>query len=127
MRRGDISCNLAPVLAFNLNVLIEQEPENKLKKLFTKRKLNLTYVKLINTLWSKYNYRIFIISTSEHEGDLEKLLRNYQLNYSRFEHLTMEELEWKCQNEFTYYYDTDYNVISSLNSKSAQHINDLRI
>lgn len=128
MKNGDISCNLAPILAFNLDVLTTDELEkgliNKLKK---KKKLNLKILTTVNSLWDKYNFRIHIVSLTRDEKDLTDLIGNYQLNYSKFERLSIEELEWKCKNEFTYYYDIDYDIISALNSNSAQHINDLKI
>lgn len=128
MKNGDISCNLAPVIAFNLSVLeLREETKVPFLKLLKKKKLDLTIVATINKLWEKYNYRVFIVSLNETEEDLAKLLGSFQLNYSRFETVTLDELKWKCKNEFTYYYDTDYNRISVLNSNCAQHIQELHI
>lgn len=127
MRRGDISCNLAPIIAFNLDVLVQRKTDSLIDKLLKKQEVNRILVKSINLLWDKYNYRIFIMSLEHNEDYLIKLLGNYQLNYSRFEKLTFDELEWKCRNEFTYYYSSDYNEISRLNSRCAKHIDELNL
>lgn len=128
MKHGDISSNLSPVIAFNLSTLVKvEETKNPLKKLLHKKKVDLHILATINKLWDRYNYRIFIISLDETEEALEKLLGNYPLYYSRFERVTLEELTWKCKNEFTYYYDTDYNRISVLNSRCAKHISEIHI
>ena len=128
MKNGDISCNLAPVIAFNLSTLVKiEESKNPLKKILHRKKVDLNILATINKLWDRYNYRIFIVSLDETEEALEKLLGNFPLYYTKFERVTLEELTWKCKNEFTYYYDTDYNRISVLNSRCAKHITEIHI
>lgn len=128
MKHGDISSHLSPVIAFNLNTLIKRvDTSNPIKRLLSKPKLDLNMVKTINTLWSKYNYRIYIVSLQFDESNLLDILDHFSLNYTRFEKLDFRELEWKCKNEFTYYYDSDYNTISGVNSSSAKHITELTI
>lgn len=140
MLRGDISNKQAPIIAFNIDNLLFEDYDDmnpilraiKLKltpekKLFLKRKVNKVIVNVINRLWARYDYSIYLITMHpEYVEDYYGILDKNDVNYT-----TIVSFDnWNALRDisllqYTYYFDNNEELISFVGVK-AQHIKELQ-
>ena len=139
MRHGDITNKQSPILAFNLdNLLFTNELENNniinkivnkfssSKAKFLNRKVDEIFVRSLESLWNKYNYSIYLITSQEFTSDIEAKLTEHNVCYTRLmSYIDLDDLRTACHNQYTYYFDSDESIISYLSSPKAVHIKDI--
>lgn len=139
MLGGNISNKSAPILAFNVdNLLFKDIPrDNSLlsnikakitpeKKMFLNREIDLHMVNQLNILWARYDYSIYLVTMHpEYRGDLFTLLDGHEVNFTSLVSFnSREELRDISFLQYTYYFDSDEELISFVGVK-AQHIKEL--
>ena len=126
MRNGDISNKEAPVIAFNMDNLLFESKSDSIFDIFKKKKLNQTFIDIVNNIWYNYEFSIYLVS-SQIVLEAEKILENVDIQVTRVVHYTGESnLQRLLTYRFYLYVDSDVNLISRLSCKNAIHIDELQ-
>ena len=139
MLNGDISNKQAPVLAFNVDNLLfkEEQGESSIidrvkslvqsdRKKFINRSVDMTFVNKINNIWIKHPYSIYLITFSPYKDDLFTILDRNLVNYtSLVELFEWEDIRHRCRLQFTYYFDSNEELLSYVSTSNARHIREL--
>lgn len=139
MLHNDISNRQAPIIAFNVdNLLFIDEPKersfiDKLKSLvqtdedkFLSRKVNLNFVNQLNDIWTKHPYSIYLITFTPYSEGIYSVLDKHSVSYTSLIEVTeWEELRSKCNLQYTYYFDSDEELLSYLSCGNALNIKEL--
>lgn len=110
MLRGDISNRQAPIIAIDISDILIEKPQSFLKRIFGATmtyELDKLKVALINQLWDKYDYCIYLVKRWDlnlSEDEVTELLGN-KVNYTRIDSLgSMHELNNKCRLNYKYFF-----------------------
>ena len=139
MLHNDISNKQAPILAFNVDNLLfkEEQGESSIidrvksliqsdRKKFISRDVDMTFVNKINNIWMKHPYSIYLITFSPYKDDLFTILDRNLVNYtSLVELFEWEDIRHRCRLQFTYYFDSNEELLSYVSTSNARHIREL--
>ena len=139
MLHNDISNKQAPILAFNVDNLLFKEKQGKSsiidkiknliqsdRKKYINRDIDITFVNMINNIWMKHPYSIYLITFYPYKYDLLTILDRNSVNYtSLVELFEWDEIRHRCGLQFTYYFDSDEELLSYVSMKNALHIREL--
>lgn len=111
MKHGDISNKLAEALVINVDsVLLIEKPG-----FFKKPILDLVAVRVINNLAKKYDYRIILVTLSNHYKKIERLLDKYVMYNEFIVFKDIRELaEWLDIWDIHNYIDSDVNNLAAV-------------
>jgi hypothetical protein len=139
MLHNDISNKQAPILAFNVDNLLfkEEQGESSIidrvknliqsdRKKYINRDIDMTFVNMINNIWMKHPYSIYLITFSPYKDDLFNILDKNLVNYtSLVELFEWEDIRHRCRLQFTYYFDNNEELLSYVSMENALHIREL--
>jgi hypothetical protein len=141
MLGGDISNKSAPIVAFNIDELLftSKSTESlsffeklKLKTMGDKQKylnrpLSKDFITIINNLWSKYTFSIYLITFRVDAVDeLYEILSANNVCYTSLVPIEdKKELRKACELQYAYYFDVDLDLLSFIGQRSAMHMKDL--
>lgn len=139
MLHNDISNKQAPILAFNVDNLLFKEKQGKSsiidkvksiiqsdRKKYINRDIDMTFVNMINNIWMKHPYSIYLITFSPYKDDLFNILDRYLVNYTSIVELfEWDDIRHRCRLQFTYYFDNDEELLSYISMNNALHIREL--
>lgn len=139
MLHNDISNKQAPILAFNVDNLLFKEKQGKSsiidkiknliqsdRKKYINRDIDMTFVNIINNIWMKHPYSIYLITFSPYKDDLFTILDRNLVNYtSLVDLIEWEDVRHRCRLQFTYYFDNDEELLSYVSMNNALHIREL--
>lgn len=139
MLHNDISNKQAPILAFNVDNLLFKKKQGKSsiidrvksliqsdRKKYTNRDIDMTFVNMINNIWMKHPYSIYLITFYPYKYDLLTILDKNSVNHTSLEELfEWDELRRRCALQFTYYFDNDEELLSYVSMNNALHIREL--
>lgn len=140
MLHNDITNKQCPIIAFNIDsLLFSSEPvktgfiDRVINKFmshqdkYLSRKLNKDLILALETLWSNYNYSIYLITFEAFPEVIEELLGTANVPYTRLEHIEdRQTLRTLCHNRYIYYFDTNEELLSYIGSSGALNIRHLR-
>ena len=110
MLNGDISNRQAPIIAIDISDILIEKPQSFLKRIFgvtMTYELDMNKVAVINRLWDKYDYCVYLVKRWDldlSEEELKETLGN-KVNYTRIDSLeSMHQLNNKCRLEYKYFF-----------------------
>lgn len=140
MLHGNLSNRQAPIIAFNVDNLLfmDEVKSTALQKLLSKfktekskmqsREINTDFVNILNNLWNSYDYSIYLITFNkeeEYEECLYDILDKNGACYTLLiKYSTWDELREINSLQYTYYFDTNEELISYLGA-GALHIKEI--
>lgn len=138
MLGNDISNRQAPILAFCIDNLIEEEKyevgkfgkflPNLFKQEHIRYAIDKSFIDLINYVWSNYSYSIYFVTFYEEKRDFYyELLDELNVNYTTLEVNNREAIRQSCALQYTYYFDNDEELLSYISSSNALHYNNLKL
>ena len=136
---NDISNKTAPIIAFNADNLLFTNNVKKERGFFKKlvsietekdkffnRELNKDNYHIINNLWYRHDYSIYLMTKTNFQMELEEYFSSISLDYTRmFNFIGVDHLRRLVDHRFTYYIDNDIDIISQIGRKNAFLINDI--
>lgn len=138
MLRNDISNKQAPIIAFNIdntlfnnkdsinlfNKILESIKSDKTK--YISREINKDFVNQINNIWVKHPYSIYFITFTNYSNELYDILDKNAVAYTSLVELQeWQDLRYRCELQYMYYFDTDEELLSFISKGNALHIDTL--
>ena len=126
MRFNDISNRQAPIIAFNLDNLLYEEKSKSIFDAFKPRKLNQTFLDVVNNIWYQYEFSVYLVS-KEQVSETYSKLEDVDILYTSAIHYTGEDnLRRMLNYRFHLYVDKDRELLSVLSCRNAIHIDDIQ-
>lgn len=136
MLRNDISNKQAPILAFNIDNLLFNNKDNSInlfskvieslksdKTKYISREINKDFVNLINNIWTKHPYSIYFITFTNYSNELYDILDKNAIAYTSLVELQeWQDIRYRCELQYTYYFDINEELLSFISKGNALHI-----
>lgn len=139
MLRNDISNKQAPILAFNIDNLLFSNKDSSInlfnkilesiksdKTKYISREINKDFVNQINNIWTKNPYSIYFVTFTNYSNELYDILDKNAVAYTSLVELQeWQDLRYRCELQYMYYFDSDEELLSFISKGNALHIDTL--
>ncbi len=139
MLRNDISNKQAPIIAFNIDNLLFSNKDSSInlfnkilesiksdKTKYISREINKDFVNQINNIWTKNPYSIYFVTFTNYSNELYDILDKNAVAYTSLVELQeWQDLRYRCELQYMYYFDSDEELLSFISKGNALHIDTL--